>query len=316
MIGRLLAPWLLRRRAGRPARLDARISIGMAAHGNAATTRAALEALFASASGDFELILVDDCSPDDVLAVYRDAAAWHANTRIYRFPENLEYGQSVNAFLSQAKGELLFFLSNDVFANPTYLRELLRAAAAHPDCGILRGCSNYVDNSSPLHNVAVPPFGEKRELFAFSAGLAAAQRASAPVDERFLVGDAFLVKRAVLERIGGFDTRFVGYCGDLDFGLRAQIAGFRVVLVRSAFAYHEKFANAAWLPPEAQRAKAEARLAKLAAASRAFLEKYPVHIVDGTVHDLPWEDLARQPFDAARHYVAPLDYGRYELPRA
>jgi GT2 family glycosyltransferase len=210
LLSAFAGPMAIRMLAAHPVRLTSRISIGMAAHGNWRTTRMAFDMLFASATGDFELVLVDDLSPDDTLDVYREAGQLHGNTRIFSFPENLEYCHSVNAFLSHARGDQLVFLSNDIFVNPTYLRQLLKAAAANPDCGILRGCSNFVDIDSPLHNVPFDGLETQSSLFGFGAEVACRQRAAGLADERYLVGDAFLVSRPVLNRIGTFDTRFVG----------------------------------------------------------------------------------------------------------
>lgn len=309
----LLLSLLNRLRAGRPVSLSRKVSIGMAAHGNAKTTREALEALFASAQGDFELILVDDLSPDNTLEVYREAAKRHANTRIFSFGSNLEYCHSVNAFLSHGSGERLLFLSNDIFVNPSYLRQLLAASAANPGCGVLRGCSNFVDNDSPAHNVSAGPLPTRKARFAFGAEIARRHAARPLADERFLVGDAFLVTRALLDRVGTFDTRFVGYCADMDLGLRAQIAGFRVVLVPQAFAVHEEHVNIKYLPPEAQQRKIALRMSRIGEALRLFREKYALPPKAANVHELPWEALAKQPFDPARHHVAPLDYSRYLL---
>ncbi len=289
------------------------LSIGMAAHGNARTTRRALDSLFSSATGDFELVLVDDQSPDDTLEVFREARNRHANTRIFSFTRNLDYCESVNAFLSHARGERLLFLSNDIFATPAYLRVLLETSAAKPDCGILRGCSNFVDTGSPLHMVPLEG-GETREsYFAFAEEIAARHGGDSLIDERWLVGDAFLVTRAVIDRIGTFDTRFVGYFGDVDFGLRAQIAGFRVVLERRAYAFHQTHGNIAYLPEEQQKERWERRRDRVSAASTAFLEKYALQpTVDG-VENLPWDELSRRRFDPALHRVSPRDYSEYLL---
>jgi len=314
VLARLLSTLLRSSGAHAPVATSAEISIGMAAYGNAATTRHALSDLFASVTGDFELILVNDCSPDDTLEVFREFARRHANTRIYSFDRNLEYCHSLNAFLSHAQGRLLLFLSNDIFANPSYLRQLLKAAAEHPECGILRGSSNFVDNSSPLHNVAAERFATKTAYLEFAADVARQHRSSPLVDERFLVGDAFLVTRQVIDRIGTVDTRFHGYCGDQDFALRARIAGFRVVLVRSAFVYHQNQANISYLPPDEQKRKIDKRIARVAEALTELQKKYGV-AEQGSVHDFPWERLARQAFDEARHRVAPGDYSRYLLQR-
>jgi GT2 family glycosyltransferase len=300
--------------ASGPLRLTPSVSIGMAAHGNSRTTRQALDALFSSATGDFELLLVDDTSPDDTLEVFLDARRKHANTRVYSFRRNLDYGESVNAFLSHARGDSLLFLSNDIFASPAYLRVLLEASAANPDCGILRGCSNFVDKGSPLHMVPLEECTTQEAYFAFAEQIAVRHRGGALVDERYLVGDAFLVTRPVIERIGTFDTRFVGYFTDVDFGLRAQIAGFRVVLERRAFAFHQTHGNIAYLPPDAQQERWQRRRDKVDAAAQAFVDKYGLQVPEGGIANFPWNEMAHRPFDPALHRVAPKDYSEFLLP--
>ncbi|MBC7802559.1 MAG: glycosyltransferase family 2 protein [Candidatus Parcubacteria bacterium] len=297
-----------------PVSLGGSVSVGMAAHGNAQTTRNALQALLASAAGDYELILVDDVSPDDTLDVFREVRNLHRNARIYSFNRNLDYCESVNAFLSHARGDTLIFLSNDIFASPAYLRILTQSAAAHPDCGILRGCSNFVDKGTPAHMVPMAAAGTRESYFEFAQEIARRHEGGSLIDERYLVGDAFLVKRAVIDRIGTFDTRFVGYFGDVDFGLRAQIAGFRVVLERRAFAFHQKHGNIAYLSPEAQQERWQRRRAKVAAAADAFVDKYALQLTEDGIGNLPWDELRRRPFDPALHRVAPRDYSGFLLP--
>lgn len=292
------------------------LSVGMAAHGNSNTTRKALDALFASGAGHFELILVDDKSPDDTLDLFREARRWHRDTRIFSFSRNLDYCHSVNAFLSHARGDHLLFLSNDIFASPAYLRVLRETALANPDCGILRGCSNFVDKGSPLHIVPLADCDTRDQYFAFTEEIAARHRGEPLVDEPFLVGDAFLVTRRVIEKIGTFDTRYVGYFGDLDFGLRAQIAGFRVVLQRRAFAFHQKHGNIAVLPQEEQQRRWERRRALVRAAAQEFVRKFGLPDTVEGVNNLPWSDMARRGFDPALHYVAPKDYSEEMLPPA
>lgn len=310
----MLQSLMVRLLARTPVRLTRKLSIGMAAHGNSVTTRKALQALFASATGDYELLLIDDASPDDTLDGFREARKIHGNTRIFSFPSNLEYCNSVNAFLSHATGEYLLFLSNDIFVNPTYLRQLMRVATANADAGVLRGCSNFVDNSSPIHNLPVASFSSQDSYFDFAAEVATAHRRTPLVEERFLVGDAFLVSRRLIEKIGTFDTDFFGYCGDADFGVRAQIAGFRVALAQSAFAYHDVESNFRYQSPDAQSLKMERRRERVSDALRLIFRKYDLPLRECTIHGIPWEELGKQPFQRSRHYVAPKDYSSFMLP--
>jgi hypothetical protein len=57
-------------------------------------------------------------------------------------------------------------------------------------------------------------------------------------EDKHLSGDAILMKRAMLDRIGVLDMRFFGYFGDIDFGMGAHLAGFRLVSAGGAWLYH------------------------------------------------------------------------------
>jgi len=301
-----------------PLRLDSGITIATAAYGNAATTRLCLQALLASASGDFELLLVDDCSPDDgaTAALFATVRGQHANTRIFRFTENLEYSGSVNAILSHATGGWVLFISNDIFVTPNYLCALLEAAVAHPRAGILRGSSNFVDNGLASHNLPPPqPVADLADFTALRAcsEQVARQFGAAIVSDPFLIGDAFLVSRAVIDRIGTFDPMFFGYFADNDFGVRARRAGFDMLLVPGAYAWHQQDANFTYLPQLQRSEKASRRWQRVYENWARFKLKYglPVSLPFTSTLDVPWSTLAAAPFEAANDFCAPGDYARY-----
>jgi cellulose synthase/poly-beta-1,6-N-acetylglucosamine synthase-like glycosyltransferase len=55
-----------------------------------------------------------------------------------------------------------------------------------------------------------------------------------------------MIRRAVLERIGGFDEEnFFMYCDDVDFSWRARLSGYRVVYRPTACVFHDKRLDAA-----------------------------------------------------------------------
>ncbi|MBI4506618.1 MAG: glycosyltransferase family 2 protein, partial [Chloroflexi bacterium] len=51
-------------------------------------------------------------------------------------------------------------------------------------------------------------------------------------------GGAALYRRAMLDEVGLFDERLIGYCEDVDLNLRARLAGYRCVFVPAARVYH------------------------------------------------------------------------------
>jgi GT2 family glycosyltransferase len=299
-----------------PLLLSENVAIATAAHGGAKATQFCLESIFYSASGDFELILIDDCSPDNgqTRSLFLDAQRRHANTRVFSSAQNLEYTGSVNAILSHARADWIFFISNDIFITPLYLRLLLEAARADPRLGILRGSSNFVDNEGLLpHNVkAIRPATSLSDVFEIGEELASSLGPGAQNDP-FLVGDAFLVTRAVICRIGGFDPWFYGYFADPDYGLRAQLAGFEIAVVPGAFAFHFQHANAADLSEEQRRAKNDRRAVRVYENWARFKLKWglPVEMPYTGIGKLPWPRLRSLPFDGERHFSAPVDYSRH-----
>jgi len=322
MLGRLLKD--LFASALGPGRVDcSQLSVGMAAYGNARVTSFALECLFAAAGGEFELILVDDNSPDDTLQLFRAAAARHRDTRVFHFPENREYSGSLNAVLSHATRRNVLFLSNDIFVTPGYLRRLLELASLDNAQGIIRGVSNFNDDGLPAHNIPTPAAcgSDINALFRFGDKVYREQRTQV-LEDKFLTGDAFLVTRPVLERIGTIDTSFFGYFADCDFGVRTRIAGFGQATACGAFAYHVRDANLDYLDADARRQKLGRRRQRVNSAWEQFYKRYEkslegyAYAEDGriafeTFNELPWDRLASETFAAGKHYVAPIDYGEF-----
>jgi GT2 family glycosyltransferase len=58
-------------------------------------------------------------------------------------------------------------------------------------------------------------------------------------EDRELSGDAVLIKRSLVESIGVMDLRFFGYFGDIDYGMRAGLAGFKLVCAKGAWLFHK-----------------------------------------------------------------------------
>ncbi|HEB55659.1 MAG TPA: glycosyltransferase family 2 protein [Gammaproteobacteria bacterium] len=295
--------------------LGSNITIGMSAYGNSSVTRQALHALFASAEGDFELLLVDDCSPDDTRKLFLEVQKTHANTRVFGFETNKEYSGSLNAILSHARGDFVLFLSNDIYVTPSYLREIMQAAQFSPAHGIVRGCSNFVDNGLATHNIPLPAeISGWPGLAEFSQSIEQ-EYAGKYLRDTFLTGDAFLVTRAVIDRIGTFDPLFYGYFADHDYGIRARVAGFELILARGAYAMHNRAANFEYLPGPLKEQKINTRWGRVHENWARFKMKYglPVELPSDSMGDMAWNRLSSQDYDHDLHYTPAEDYSAYLL---
>jgi N-acetylglucosaminyl-diphospho-decaprenol L-rhamnosyltransferase len=65
-----------------------------------------------------------------------------------------------------------------------------------------------------------------------------------------VMGAFYLVRRALFDKLGGFDERFFMYFEEAEFGLRAWQAGFETYYLADASAYHEGHGSSKRIKPQ------------------------------------------------------------------
>jgi len=75
--------------------------------------RQCLDSLLEQSFTDFEIIAVDDCSPDHSGAILAEYAARDPRVRVVTSPENVGLGRARNLGLDQATGEYVWFVDSD-----------------------------------------------------------------------------------------------------------------------------------------------------------------------------------------------------------
>src|SRR5215210_1606067 len=97
-----------------------RVSVLMPTFRQARFIRRAIESLRAQTLSDWELIVVDDGSPDDTAGVVAPYLA-DSRFRYHRLPRNLGRGAALNAATSLARGRYLAYLPSDDVYFPEHL---------------------------------------------------------------------------------------------------------------------------------------------------------------------------------------------------
>ncbi|HYZ28220.1 MAG TPA: glycosyltransferase family 2 protein [Thermoleophilaceae bacterium] len=168
----------------------------------------------------FEVIVVDNASSDDTLAVVAEADSQaDAHVRAIHLPRPLGPAVARNRGWRSARGELVVFTDDDVVARPGWLAAL---AGAHRR-----------DGSALIQGRTEPDPRDAHRLAAFTRS----QSASGPGPWFQTCNIAY--PRALLERLGGFDESFWEAAGeDTDLGWRAIEAGTRVIYEPEAVNWH------------------------------------------------------------------------------
>jgi hypothetical protein len=95
----------------------------------------AIASLQGQEHADWELIIVDDGSPDGTAGVVQPFLA-DPRIRYHRLPENRGLGAALNYALAQTEAPLVAYLPSDDVYYAAHLRTLLAALDAHPEAGL------------------------------------------------------------------------------------------------------------------------------------------------------------------------------------
>ncbi|MDX1607491.1 MAG: glycosyltransferase, partial [Candidatus Competibacterales bacterium] len=135
--------WLRRHRrpvaSALPTGAGPRFSILLPAHDTRpAWLRETVDSVRAQSRGDWELIVVDDASPDPASRATLDALPDRdPRIRLLRHPVNRGIAASTNHAAESARGEWLLLLDHDDLLCPDTLAALAAGAEAHPEAGLL-----------------------------------------------------------------------------------------------------------------------------------------------------------------------------------
>lgn len=200
-----------------------RVSVVVPSYGHAAHLEAALRSVAAQSHPAFELIVVDDASPDDsvrvaerVLAEPAFATRFDGGVRLVVHETNQGAHAAINRGLQEARGDFLTILNSDDAYAPDRIAALvsaLRGGAGAPGLAFSR--VDYVGDPDP---------GFERERFRLRrhqdgiARHASIGFACLCSNVAITTGNLFFT-RTLWERVGEFAA--LRYCHDWDFLLRA-----------------------------------------------------------------------------------------------
>ena len=154
---------------------------------------------------------------------------------LLRAPRNLGFAAGNNLGIRAARGEFIATLNNDTEVELDYL-ERLSAPVREVCVGI---CAPLMLEFQRRDRIDSAGIAIDRAGFAWN--LQAGKTADLATAERRVFGacaGAALYRRAMLDEIGLFDEDYFGFYEDADLAWRAQLAGWKCVLVPSARVYH------------------------------------------------------------------------------
>ncbi|KRC69620.1 MULTISPECIES: glycosyltransferase [unclassified Nocardioides] len=227
---------------------EARVAVLLVSHDGASWLPNVLAGLRAQSAPLDSVVAIDTGSKDDSAELVKDALEKHVPLAIRRLPATAGFPDAVAdglQALAEARRdpEWVWLLHDDSNPSPTALAELLAVAEQRPDADILGPKLREWPSLRRLLELGVTISGTGRRETGLERG-EYDQGQHDDVHEVFAVNTAgMLVRRSVLEELGGFDAALPIFGNDLDLGWRAAAAGRTTLVVPRAVVFHAEAAH-------------------------------------------------------------------------
>jgi cephalosporin hydroxylase/GT2 family glycosyltransferase len=223
--------------AGEPSRRGSRLtSVIVPCFHRLEFTRECVAALQRHTRGSWELIAVADGSTDGTaryLQGIRDASAHRVEIIVN--VENRGLLAACNQGLKAARGDFLVLLDSGTVVTEGWLDQLVALADSDPKVGMVGPMSN---SGSAPQLVGEVPYRDRAGLDRFAAAWRLERRGKWSTASQ-LSGSCLLLKRSVLEAIGGLDERVEpGRFADEELARRVKQSGFHLAVAHDLFVHH------------------------------------------------------------------------------
>ena len=194
---------------------------------------------------NYEIIVVDNGSEKPETLTYFESFRYFDNVRVIRDDSPFNFSALNNHAASEAKGEYLCLLNNDIeVISPDWLDEMV-GIASQPGNGAV-GAALWYPNDTLQHGGVLIGLGGvaghmhhklKRGHFGYFGRAVTTQNLSA------VTAACLVIRKSIYDELGGFDEGLAVAFNDVDFCLRVREAGYRNVWTPHAQLYHHESAS-------------------------------------------------------------------------
>ncbi|MCV0410562.1 glycosyltransferase family 2 protein [Nitrosopumilus sp.] len=200
-----------------------------------------LESIFRETKQDYEVIVVDNDSPDKSGEKFSEK---YQNCNFILNKKNVGVSEGLNIGIRNANGEFIVLLNNDLIVAPKWLDYLLEAyqkkgSGLYQPKFLKMKDRNIIDSAGNLINIFGFGFSRekgKRDLLQYNE-----------IEEiGFAAGTCLFCSKEIFDKVGLFDEKLFAYNEDLDLGWRARLQNYRSFYVPKSIVYHHGSAQWKW----------------------------------------------------------------------
>ncbi len=184
---------------------------------------------------DYKVILVDDCSADGSAEFLKNK---YPDLLIIENKKSFGPARARNIGIAAAKADYLVTMDNDAYLSPDWLIQMVKLMELDRNIGQAVGKILFADNQNKIAAAGGSMYFRGK---GYDMGLGADASEAQYNRQReifFACSASMIVRRDVLDLVGGFDATYYHGSEDADFSFKINIAGYKVVYYPSAISYH------------------------------------------------------------------------------
>lgn len=195
---------------------------------------------------DYEIIVVDNHSPDDSVFFLKARYTDMPNFKLLELPENVGFGIANNEGFKIAKGQNVLLLNPDTVLLNNAVKILYDYLVVNPCVGICGG--NLFDGDmKPMHSFKRVLPGLRMEFNNLMFGIpfkiffgndVQFNHKQRELSVGYITGADMMIRKSILDKVGHFNPVFFMYYEETELTYRIKKAGYKVMNVPSAEIQH------------------------------------------------------------------------------
>jgi len=210
-----------------------KLSIIICTYNRASYIEAAFDSLYNQSSGleSFETIIVDNNSTDNTAEVFKQWRASHTNgsfTYLTETKQGASFARNTGA--ASAKGQWLCFMDDDAIANSNYVENIIKHIETKPEAVGFGGriIPKYIPSEPKWMSYYVSSLVGN---FDYAPTACAFENGKYPIESNMIV------KKAVYDSIGGFNTNLPGVVGTIRIGGEGKELFYKIIALGHTIYY-------------------------------------------------------------------------------
>jgi GT2 family glycosyltransferase len=190
---------------------------------------------------NYEVILVDNASPNDDLSLIEEK---YPSVQLIKSNKNLGFAGANNLGIDVAKGTYCLFLNPDTCVTPRFLEPLVQTLEQNANIGLVSPKIKYYDSPDLIQYAGT----SRMSKYTMRSNSFSKKKADNPENSTSKLtgyghGAAMLLPKAVIDKVGKMNESYFLYYEEIDWCERIHYQGYEVYYQANSVVFHKESAS-------------------------------------------------------------------------